>query len=139
MALTKEDLRLIGSLMDEKFKQADEKTDEKFDDLKTLTQKEFMAQNERIDKRFNEVDKKFDEVDKRFNEVDKRFDDVDKRFNVVENKINSNHGAMVSEFIKIHHKIDRINKRTFEDEEAMAGDIVGLKKRVTKLEKLKAV
>lgn len=132
MSLTKEDLKSISNLMDDKigvltkltqqgFVDSDKKTDEKIDSLARLTAKGF------------------DEVSGKILESEERTKGIIKsEVRSLENTVNSNHGAMVSEFIKINGRIDKTDDRTMKDQNVMAGDIVNLDKRVSKLEKLKA-
>jgi len=134
MSLTKDDLKSISSLMDDKFglfeKKINKNIDEKIDSLARITADGFTE----VGGRFNQVDKQLKEIDKRFEQVDKKID----------TKINSLHAEMNFEFTKVHEeieevneKVSRIDKRTLDDENAMAGDIINLDKRVSKLEKLK--
>jgi methyl-accepting chemotaxis protein len=60
------------------FKQIEENTDEKIENLARITKRGF-----------EEVDKRFEEVNKRFEEVDKRFEEVDKRFEILEEKVDN--------------------------------------------------
>ncbi len=67
MALTKEDLQAIASLMDEKIKPVNEKLDS-------------------VDKRLDDMDSRLDGVDYRLDRVDSRLDNMDKRLEYVEMK-----------------------------------------------------
>jgi len=146
MALTKEDLQLIGSLMDEKFNQADKKTNEKFDDLKTLTQKEFMAQNERIDDRFSKVDDRFSKVDDRFSKVDDRFDKLSSELKSdivnVRDELKLDIAGIKSvvkdikkDILRLEIEIAEIHKLLKQERERTVSDIDILRKKVFNLEK----
>lgn len=86
MALTKQDLKSIGGVVDKKldtrFKEfgkridliLDDKLDEKFVDHLSFLEK-------RLDKR---MDKRFDEVNEKFKKIDERFDRIDERLEKVE-------------------------------------------------------
>lgn len=141
MALTKEDLRSIGDLMDRKMdqkfavfeKKINKNTDQKIEDLARLAAGGFKDVEERLSKKIDVVDEK----------LANRIDAVDEKLT---NRIGSLHLEMHSEFRKVNEKIDdievkidRIDDRTLKDENAMAGDIVDLRKRVKKLERVQAV
>ena len=132
MALTKEDLQLIGSLMDEKFNQADKKTNEKFDDLKTLTQKEFMAQNERIDDRFSKVDDRFDKLS---SELKSDIVNVRDELKLDIAGIKSVVKDIKKDILRLEIEIAEIHKLLKQERERTVSDIDILRKKVFNLEK----
>ena len=127
MSLTKQDLQSIGNLMDQKFslfeKKINKNTDKKIEDLARLTARGF----DEVNDKFNKVNSKFDEVDKKIgSEVGSLCSEMHLGFSKVYSEIND-----------VKEKVDRINQRTLDDENVLAGDIVDLQKRVKKLEPIK--
>ena len=115
MALTKQDLRSIGNLMDDKFglfeKKINKNTDEKIDSMARITAKGF----DEVNQKFEQVDKKFDLIDKRFAKIDEQFErneqvhdnmankllEHDDRFDTLENQIKQSENRIIG-------KIDQV-------------------------------
>lgn len=55
-------------------------TDERLDDLRAETRREFIAVRTELQAGFDRVDKKLDKIDERFEKIDERFEKVDERF-----------------------------------------------------------
>ena len=107
MTLTKDDLRSIGSLMDDKIGELARMTGDGF----------------------NEVNGKILESEERTKGI------IKSEVRSLENTVNSNHGAMISEFIKIHgridgveKKVDAINQRTLKDDNVIFTDLHNIKR-----------
>ena len=121
--LTEDDLQSIGSLMDGKI-----------DGLKTMIQREFNGISDRSDK----VDDRFDKVDKQILQSEERTKGIIRgEIRTLESKIDSNHGAMISEFLKIHgringveDKIDKSTKRSMQDDKIIYTDVDNIKKDI---------
>jgi chromosome segregation ATPase len=120
MALDKNDLKAIGSLMDKKF-----------DDFAIVIGKSF-------GKLTNDINQRFDAVDKRFEQVDNRFESIEKRLNKIELDIGSVRAdirRIQNDIDDIKEQLDRIEKKTSEDDDAISCDVVDLRTRVEFLEK----
>lgn len=106
MALDKNDLKAIGSLMDSKI-----------DDLKTLVQIGFVEQGEKIDLFRSELNNKIDSV----------HDDLN-------NKIDSVHDNLNNKIDNIADDLTIVKNRTLEDDDALSSDIIKVVSRVGVLE-----
>lgn len=87
-------------------------TDERLDDFRAETHREFTAVRTevrdgfaRVDKRLDAIDKRFDKIDERFDKIDERFEKVDEEFVAVRNEMKagfeSQHRIMVQGIIGI--------------------------------------
>lgn len=141
MALTKEDLRSIGDLMDRKMdqkfavfeKNINKNISKEIEDLARMTAGGFKDVEERLSKKIEAVDEK---LTNQIGAVDEK----------LTNRIGSLHSEMRTGFREVNERIDdievkinRIDDRTMKDANVMAGDIVDLQKRVKRLEKVQSV
>jgi len=88
MSLTKDDLRQIGELMDERFT----KVNEKF---------------AKIDERFVKMDERFAKIDERFAKIDKKFEKMDENFAKIDGKF----AKMDEKFAKVDARFDALERR----------------------------
>ena len=99
---------------------------------------EFMqAFAENVDKKFEQVDKRFEQVDKRFEQIDSHFEQSDTRLGRLEtvtSEILSELRYIKNEIKDIKIRLDKLEKRTLEDADAAAHDIIQLRDRVETLE-----
>lgn len=114
-------LDALAKLVQKGFADSDKKTDKKIEDLAALTAEGFV-----------EVNGKILESEERTKGI------IKSEVRSLENTVNSNHGAMVSEFIKIHgradileSKVDKIDQRTIKDDNIIFTDIHNIKKDMT--------
>jgi len=119
MALTKEDLKSIGSLMDDKFVLFEEKinknTDEKIDSLARITADGFI-----------EVDGKFKKIDERFEKVDDKFKKIDERFEVIDKQLERNeqvHDNISKKLLEHDDKFDNLENQIKQSENRIMGKI----------------
>ena len=115
MSLTDNDLKKIGSVVDEKL--------ESFAVL--------------VKQGFDNNDMRFEQIDKRFEQVDKRFDQIDKRFKKTDDKIDSLKYDMIDgfrrnkeEFVKVHIRIDELEKRVIDDIDFLTKETVRINSKV---------
>lgn len=91
-----------------------------------------------IKREFDRINKKLNDHDKQFTKIDQRFDKIDQRFTKIDSKLDSMQTDILSfklELLDINLKLDRLEKRTFEDDDAFASDIIDLRKRVKVMER----
>jgi len=131
MALTKEDLKSIGSLMDDKFVLFEEKinknTDEKIDSLARITADGFIEVDDKfkkIDERFEVIDKQLerneqvhDNISKKLLEHDDKFDNLENQIKQSENRIMGKIDQVLGVVNKLDHeryasisRMDRVQK-----------------------------
>ncbi|MDD2758537.1 MAG: hypothetical protein PHD72_04180 [Patescibacteria group bacterium] len=84
---------------------------------------------------------RFNKMDDRFNKMDGRFNKVDDRFILLEQKVDQNHLELLgyirmieTELKDIKERLTRLEKRTIEDADAAAKDVLELRHRVEVLE-----
>ncbi|OGF20823.1 hypothetical protein A2316_01815 [Candidatus Falkowbacteria bacterium RIFOXYB2_FULL_38_15] len=106
--------------VDQEIKQEFEKMDERFDVLTQIIKSGFDS----IDERFNVVDQRFEAVDKRFEKIENRLDSIESRLVEIQRDIQS-----------LRHQLEGLEKRTKEDTDALANDVVEFCKRLDVLEK----
>lgn len=105
------------------FGEADKKIDQKIDNLAEAVKAGFDEMNEKFEK----VDQRFEKVDQRFEKIDQRFEKIDERFDTLESSIAGLH----RELCDIRQSLDAVAKRTIEDGDAEAKDILELRRRLT--------
>lgn len=102
-----------------------------------------------VQRGFSEMNDKLNGHDKRFDSMDKRFDSMDKRLKIVEDKVSSlttefqsfrsetrgNFEKVNSELYNVNNRLDRVEKRTIEDADAISENILDLTGRVSILER----
>ena len=91
----------------------------------------------KVDERFNKVDERFNKVDDRFNKVDERFEHLEQKVDFLDQKIDQNHLELLgyirmieTELADIKERLTRLEKRTIEDADATAGDVLKLQRRL---------
>lgn len=102
--------------------------------LKDSMGEQFAVVNTRLDamdKRFDGVDKRLDGMDSRFDGIDSRFDATDSRMDYLSHEVN----ALTERVVRIEDKVDILNKRTLEDTNSLARDILLHDVRISRLEK----
>lgn len=98
------------------------------DDLALMIQRQFSATEER----FVSIDQRFEQIDQRFEQVNNR---METGFANLEAKLDYKFHLLQGEIEDIKERLDRIEKRTLEDDNVLSTEIVDIKKRVNLIEK----
>ena len=123
LKLTKDDLKLIGEYLEEKYplikgsgRGKSYSRDFEIDIRERIVRVEEELKNQReilnlmlaqMDKRFEMSEKRFEQVDKRFEQVDKRFEQVDKRFEELREDMNSRFAVVDRRFEELRGDMNR--------------------------------
>jgi len=94
-----------------------------FSELRT----EMNDQFKQIDQKFERVDKKFEQVGQKFWQVSEKIDKLKKDLNIVKTDV----AVIKTDLRKLDSKITLVNKRNREDIDAIASDLVLVKKKVS--------
>ena len=90
--LTKQDLKQIANLLDERFTAYDKKMDQRFEQV--------YQRFEQVYQRFEQVYQRFEQVDQRFEQVDQRFEQIDQRFEQIDQRS-----------VKLENTVDQVDKK----------------------------
>lgn len=77
--------------------------------LAASMQRQFLAEREYMDKRFENVDKRFNSMDKRFESMDKRFDETDEKLEDIKADINKKTGKI--EHNDLTYRVEKLEKK----------------------------
>ncbi|MCL5410316.1 MAG: hypothetical protein M1324_00470 [Patescibacteria group bacterium] len=140
-------IQAISDLMDKKFsvfgEEINKNVDKRFETFENKLNKNVDKKIEELARMvadgFQKVNEKFTETNEKIVESENRTKGIIRgEIRALEGTVNSNHGAMTSEFLKIHRRIDdleekteQINQRTLKDEKVLFIDVDNIKKDVT--------
>ena len=77
-------------------------------------------------------------IKREFDRVNEKFDEHDQQFRQINNKLDSMQADILSIKLELHDinvRLDRLEKRTLEDDGVIVADVQGLRKRVKVMER----
>ena len=77
-------------------------------------------------------------IKREFDRVNEKFDEHDQQFRQINNKLDSMQADILSIKLELHDinvRLDRLEKRTLEDDSSFTSDILDLRKRVKAMER----
>ena len=87
----------------------EKKVDSVEESLAVSMQRQFLAEREYMDKRFDGVDRKFASIDKRFDGMDRRFDETDEKLEDIKADIHKKVGKI--EHNDLTYRVEKLEKK----------------------------
>ena len=123
--MTEDEIRRLGTILDEKLSGLESRVDEKLAGLDTRFDRvdQHLAQVdqnlekvdqrlEKLDQRFEGVDQRFERIDARFDQVDRQIDDLHRHFDVVAENLVGQIQQVAEGVVLANERLDRFEQRT---------------------------
>jgi chromosome segregation ATPase len=116
--MTEDEIRRLGTILDEKLSGLESRVDEKLAGFGTRFDRvdQHLAQVdqhlEKVDQHLEKVDPRFEKIDARFDQVDRRIDDLHRHLDLVAESLNGQIQQMAEGVVVANERLDRFEQRT---------------------------